>query len=266
MTSVDLDPFNPDILLDDTVQMTGEVAYSDYPHTEVSVGTLSSADTGSVTVTQYDGNNEATITAVAPPDVDGERVTIKDRDYYDPIDEFGNPGWVEGYTHVLSGCGNDSGNIIWEYADEDADVTPDCDDFSYRPSTTHFSLSDIKSGHSHPDYAIFKIGTKMENLYDEFAYSVSSVFRCPYHNAHGISPAGVENSHHIYGDAFDLDTNSESHYVSANNAAYDEFGSSACASPEGFYDYDDHLHVDFRKSSSLHSHSGCGGWTLVFIE
>ena len=90
VTSVDLDPFNPDILLDDTVQMTGEVAYSDYPHTEVSVGTLSSADTGSVTVTQYDGNNEATITAVAPPDVDGERVTIKDRDYYDPIDEFGN--------------------------------------------------------------------------------------------------------------------------------------------------------------------------------
>ena len=223
--------------------MTGEVAYSDYPHTEVSVGTLSSADTGSVTVTQYNGNNEATITAVAPPDVDGERVTIKDRDYYDLIDAFGNSGWVEGYTHVLSGCGDERGDMIEEYEDKGVSWTPDCSDFTQSESSTHFSFSDLNSG----TYSWAVIDNDLEDgvddVYDDYgSIDINSGYRSPIKNN---QVGGATNSRHVYGDAVDIDSDSST-WDDIAASAYSAAG--GCIEPKADSGTG-HVHSDWRPGS-----------------
>jgi hypothetical protein len=163
-----------------------------------------------------------------------------------------------------------------QYIYTNADHVPTCDDFRYRPSTTHFGWPVIQSHDSgtitNPkfDYAVFApvLESQMELLYSDTAYTVTTpgnrVYSTPIHNQ-AVPNGKKKNSQHVYGTAVDIQTKMSppSSPTTASDTlnwlglrAHAKLRSpTPCAEPISLDDH--HLHIDFRTDPSTIQHGPC---------
>lgn len=152
-------------------------------------------------------------------------------------------------SRFINNCGDERGNIIKEYHDQQLNLTPTCGSFTQSvPGASHYSFGQWNSGSY--SWALLE-ETVTSNTYcvvSNFGStpSFSSGYRNPVHN---LAVGGAPNSRHVHGDAVDLHTP-----AAPDNSAYDllrhlakNVGCGyACVEPRSISPA--HYHGDYRGS------------------
>lgn len=142
---------------------------------------------------------------------------------------------------------------------------PACEELHYRPTTFNFGWNLIQSHGTYFDYAMFQnaLASGLEELYADTAYTITTdnrIYSSPLHQDY-VSP-GAPDGRHIYGDAADIHTFSESNWNRTEGWVV-SLSPTPCAEPIGISTIN-HYHIDYRTVDGEANEWGAcpTGWSL----